>query len=451
MMLSGIAFTLVGIVAGFWALFWDWPRGKKRCPKCWYNMTGTSSLVCSECGHKARTQRKQQKTRRRWRVVIACIVLIATGLGAIRMGNRKVGWREMVPTTLLIFLMPDLQKSKSGLYDELKNRMNKDELNDWQWEWIFDRCTNDLSQSPLVEVYARPVFNEDDPVEYLVWFGWLNTGVSWVDNACFDLELSFKGIFDIGHGVKNDIDIAQAKNLKLPGQANELISRVSATANQELIFDVDIEFQNDLFAVSSLNRTMANNNTYFTTTASGQVVIPNSIRHYMGRYSGPKLKRSYQLRVPIQFADSTNGSSLLKQIREHTQVVYTKSGVYLNTDSRTWGEPNGIILALKIEFIYKGTVTAYSRINLDIDGTSSSNIELLSRNRLNYKSLINGPEKDWSVRISGDDIFSWYVLEMPFRWDGEFELPLHLKIEAGKAVPIWSAENEMTFADLDEG
>lgn len=183
----GIAFALTGIIAGFWALFWDRPRGRKRCPKCWYNMSAAPSLVCSECGHEARDKRKQLKTRRRWRLVIIYSVLTAIGLGAIRFGYINVGWRETVPTTILVLLMPNLEKSNQKLYDQLKYRMDMDEIEGWQWEWMFDRCANDLSQSQLVKIYARPVWNEDDPVEYLVMFNGLQTGVKWVDAACFDL------------------------------------------------------------------------------------------------------------------------------------------------------------------------------------------------------------------------------------------------------------------------
>lgn len=388
----------------------------------------------------------------------ACIVVIATGLGAIRYGYKKVSWREMVPTTLLIFLMPNLEKSNTELYNQLKYRMDSDEIEGWQWEWMFDWCTNDLSQSPLVSIYARPVWNVDDPVEYLVKFNGLQTGVTWVDEACFDLELAFKGISDKKHGRTGAFENDRVSPSKLIGNAKVFSSKVSATENQELIFDVEVEFQNDLGSAFAGKSNLYAGYTYLTTTCSGQVVIPNSVRHYLGNYSGPKIKRSYRLRIPIQFAGSNEGmvnssseSSLLKQIRDHTQVVYAESDVYLKTDSRAWGEPEGITLALKIEFIYQGTVTALSRVYLDIDGTNSSNIGLLSKSKLNYKSLIDGSEEDWSVRISGDDVMPWYVLETHFKWGGEFELPMRVKIEAGKPVPIWSAEDEQTIADLDEG
>lgn len=143
-------------------------------------------------------------------------------------------------------------------------------------------------------------------------------------------------------------------------------------------------------------------------------------------------------------------SSLLKRIRGHTWLAYTEDGVFLTTVGRAWGEPYGIILALKFEFKFKNSIVETVFTLLKIDGAGPISIKLPSTGSLDYQALLKGYANDWSVRISGngeilDDLWK------PYSWGGEFELPMHVKIEAGTPVPIWSAQNEQTFADLDEG
>ncbi len=104
---SGSLAGLCGLVLLLWSLFADRPRGRRRCPKCWYDLTGSPGLTCSECGHAARRERSLRKTRRRWRWAIAALPLIAGGYlvsvtPRIRTSWRWHGWRGAIPTTALL-------------------------------------------------------------------------------------------------------------------------------------------------------------------------------------------------------------------------------------------------------------------------------------------------------------------------------------------------------------
>ncbi len=122
---------LVGAIAGalalgilVWALLRDRSRGRKRCPRCWYDMSGVppssptpsppagasagrAGLKCPECGHEPRTERALLKTHRRWRWVLlaaplflyACVVLLVPDA-------RENGWAHRLPTAVLVRLYP---------------------------------------------------------------------------------------------------------------------------------------------------------------------------------------------------------------------------------------------------------------------------------------------------------------------------------------------------------
>lgn len=68
----------IGAVLLAAALFKDRSRGRRRCPRCWYDMGGVPSLTCPECGRDAKVERRLFRTRRRWRrAVIAALVVLA--------------------------------------------------------------------------------------------------------------------------------------------------------------------------------------------------------------------------------------------------------------------------------------------------------------------------------------------------------------------------------------
>lgn len=62
--------ALLMAFAGTWvvlrALLLDRSRGRRRCPSCWYDMSGVTSLRCPECGQEARAESGLLRTRRHW-------------------------------------------------------------------------------------------------------------------------------------------------------------------------------------------------------------------------------------------------------------------------------------------------------------------------------------------------------------------------------------------------
>ena len=76
--LLGVALVpIAGLLLVCWGLWGDRSKGRPRCPKCWYDMRGSlPSLVCPECGHDAKQERRLYKNRRGQRRIVLGVVLL---------------------------------------------------------------------------------------------------------------------------------------------------------------------------------------------------------------------------------------------------------------------------------------------------------------------------------------------------------------------------------------
>lgn len=79
---SGWVLGVGGLVLALWALAWDRARGRRRCGKCWYDLSesGKTPVTCPECGRGHRSVRAMSRTRRRWRLAAAGVVLSVAGV-----------------------------------------------------------------------------------------------------------------------------------------------------------------------------------------------------------------------------------------------------------------------------------------------------------------------------------------------------------------------------------
>lgn len=90
-----------------WALFWDRPRGRRRCRKCWYDMSGAPGLRCPECGREARREGGLFRTRRRWGWAgVATYLLVAGWCIGQAPAYRDGGVWAAVPRPVVIWMMP---------------------------------------------------------------------------------------------------------------------------------------------------------------------------------------------------------------------------------------------------------------------------------------------------------------------------------------------------------
>jgi hypothetical protein len=98
-------------LAGLWALVafarGDRSRGRKRCPKCWYDMATTVGLRCPECGREAKDERGFLRTRRpKRRFAAALVLLIVSGVSILSPRIWREGWLSVVPMSVKIAALP---------------------------------------------------------------------------------------------------------------------------------------------------------------------------------------------------------------------------------------------------------------------------------------------------------------------------------------------------------
>ncbi len=92
---------------------WGWrgepARGRRRCPRCWYDMSrlrgaaGETVLICPECGHDAGSERRLYRARRRrWTMRVGVMLALIGWFGQTVPRGLREGWLGLVPTTVLI-------------------------------------------------------------------------------------------------------------------------------------------------------------------------------------------------------------------------------------------------------------------------------------------------------------------------------------------------------------
>ncbi len=152
--IGGAALGLLSLWLLYWSLLKDRSKGRRRCPKCWYNMSGTDSMTCSECGRTAKREKKLYKTRRRWRWAFAALLaFLFVGAIALTPKVRKDGWASIVPTTVLIVGLPwyeDQWENPGGWKEDAINELYLERLHDsqyeprgipdWQWRLLLRIC-----------------------------------------------------------------------------------------------------------------------------------------------------------------------------------------------------------------------------------------------------------------------------------------------------------------------
>lgn len=186
----GGLFAVVALWLLYCSLLRDRSRGRRRCPKCWYDMGGTVGLVCSECGHGAKRERKLFKTRRRWRWgALAVVGLLSAGTLAAWPTIQRGDWPRLVPTTALVLAEPGVAGWSARLHDDLLRRLAGGELWEWQIRLLFEKAIDERTPPWKIELMTRKRWPKGVDAFYVARFDREATG-GWIDNTVMRLRVS---------------------------------------------------------------------------------------------------------------------------------------------------------------------------------------------------------------------------------------------------------------------
>jgi hypothetical protein len=157
--------VLVGVVGGCaagvyiaWrALFKDRANGRRRCPRCWFDMAYSPGMTCGECGFTARHESQFAKTRRRYSVAILAMLTCAALVLYVNYQVSERGLVSMAPNKLLILAVPMVgshtNTASAAVFDELSRRMAGQQLSEREWRMYIKRCAKG-------DWWARPISQE---------------------------------------------------------------------------------------------------------------------------------------------------------------------------------------------------------------------------------------------------------------------------------------------------
>ncbi|HWB21036.1 MAG TPA: hypothetical protein VG711_12095 [Phycisphaerales bacterium] len=127
----------------------DLSKGRRRCPKCWFDMSHATSLICSECGHTVLSEADLYRSRRypiRASLSILSIVIIIL-LVNFQLSSRR--WTSYLPTGVLLTALPLASSPTSEIYRELLTRISANRLSAEQYLTFINRTvTGDFTASP---------------------------------------------------------------------------------------------------------------------------------------------------------------------------------------------------------------------------------------------------------------------------------------------------------------
>jgi hypothetical protein len=147
---AGILLVTAGIAVTWWGLFGDRSRGRRRCPRCWHDLSHTPGMRCSECGYVARKERALFRTRRR---LIPAVAGIAAATTAATYGLQHLQTQGLVstlPTRVILLALPLVGENHYALSAEIASRIGRKKLTDGHYRALVERCLKgDHSARPI--------------------------------------------------------------------------------------------------------------------------------------------------------------------------------------------------------------------------------------------------------------------------------------------------------------
>jgi HEAT repeat protein len=102
----GALLAVLGLAVVSLALFRDRARGRRRCPRCWYDMAATGGMKCPECGRTQSSEKLFFRTRRRWRLgAVGMLLLVLGAATAVGSAAYTGQWAQYTPVPVLRWVL----------------------------------------------------------------------------------------------------------------------------------------------------------------------------------------------------------------------------------------------------------------------------------------------------------------------------------------------------------
>jgi hypothetical protein len=165
----GFALAGAALLLLVWAIRGDRSRGRRRCPRCWYDMAGINGRVCPECGRSWRNEKRLRAPRRRWRWAAFALAMVGAGLATAAWPKlRGEDWVKQVPGWLLVRMAPIGSAAgwmrRDPLQLELISRLQGLTLSDPQLQYVFDCYLRSFPEDLAQSIRVRPRWPSDTPV-----------------------------------------------------------------------------------------------------------------------------------------------------------------------------------------------------------------------------------------------------------------------------------------------
>jgi len=178
-MFSVIGWIVVSLGAGglVLALFVDRSRGRRRCPRCHYDLSGSEGLRCQECGREHRHEGRLYLTRRHWRWAIVGALVMASGWAVLQVPRvRAEGWVVVTPTWWMVWNFDRLDDWGPRWTQALRARMGREGTSDRTRRALVRTCI-EIAGDPSADVADRVrgvgiISQSEDTSGYYFYNGW---------------------------------------------------------------------------------------------------------------------------------------------------------------------------------------------------------------------------------------------------------------------------------------
>ncbi|MEM9372742.1 MAG: hypothetical protein AAGA55_03785 [Planctomycetota bacterium] len=118
---------LVGGLVVVCSLYADRSRGRRRCPRCHYDMSQLPGLRCQECGRRQPHEGRFYRTRRHWRWCVAGVGLMLLAWAAAQVPRvRSEGWVAVTPAWWMIWQFERLDDLGPAWPSALSQRIGRE-------------------------------------------------------------------------------------------------------------------------------------------------------------------------------------------------------------------------------------------------------------------------------------------------------------------------------------